>query len=231
MSSSARGSLKNQEPQEHPLIFGEAGGRIRKDIGYVRSYMPDWRADLEPGDLIMVTEQSSQQVFFYIVDPRTIPIYMPERSIPVFTKWGTATPILTDATPASIPFAITDMDMQNGELGIWKVYAKTGGFMFTIVQPNEQNPIFTDGTREIWMDYANTGRHVKRNEWGQVPEVYSLEKDTPVFVRAIPMNMNESTIFGYVGYQGYRYKLIKTEVPEPEDEPRVVKTIKLGPLS
>jgi hypothetical protein len=229
MSQSARGSLKNQEPQEHPLIFGDAGGRIRKDIGYVRNYMPEWRADLESGDLIMVSDYNSQ-IYFYIVDPRTKPMYMPERLIPVFTKWTTGIPVLANSAPAQSTHAITDMDMQNGEIGIWKIYAKTGGFMFTVNQPSESNQVFTDGTREIWMDYANTGKHAKRGEWGQVPEIVTFEKDAPVYLKVISENMNESTFFGYVAFEGYRYRLIKTDVPEPEDEPRVVKTIQLGSL-
>lgn len=227
---SARGSLQKQQPIEHPLIYGDFGGRVRKDIGYVRHYIPEFRADLESGDLIMITDQNSN-VQFYIVDPRTKPVVMPERKIPVFTKWGTGIPALVGGvTPASSNFEVTEMAMGYGEIGIWKVYAKTPNFQFTIDQPALQNPVFTDGTRAIWMDYQNTGAYAKSGDWGHVPEIVTFEQETPVFLNVVSENMNEVGWGGYVAYSGFRYKLIKTLVPEPSDEPRVVRTLQLGSL-
>lgn len=230
--SQARGSLLKQKAIEHPLLFGEFGGRVRKDIGYVRHYMPEFRATLESADLVMVTDQNGD-VQFYMVDPRTKPIHMPERKIAVSTKWGTPIPVVTgNIAPTQSSFDLTNMDMAYGEIGMWKVYAKTGGFEFTIDQPNSNNPVFTDGTHTIWMDYGNTGANVKKANWGAVPELVTFEKETPVFlnVRSNNMNTGSENHMGYVAYQGYRYKMIKTSVPNPSDEPRVVVTIQLGSL-
>ena len=127
-------------------------------------------------------------------------------------------------------FEVTEMSMSYGELGIWKVYADNGGFQFTIDQPSFSNPVFTDGTRSIWMDYENTGSHAKKQEWGRVPEIVTFEQETPVFINAIPSNMNMTSFFGNIAYEGYRYKLIKTLVPDAADEPRVVLTVQLGAL-
>lgn len=227
---SARGSLKNQEAVEHPLLYGDYGGRVRKDVGYLRHYMPEMRADLESADLVMVTDQNAD-VKFYIVDPRTKPILVPERTINVATKWSTPIPTLVgNQSPTTAQFEITDMAMSYGELGVWKVYAKTPGFRFTIDQPALQNPVFTDGTRAVKLDYGNTGRQVNRHEWGLVPEIVTFEGETPVFLNVESMNMNSTNFMGYVAFTGYRYKLIKVKVPKPQDEPRVVKTIQLGSL-
>lgn len=227
---STRGSLLKQEAVEHPLIYGDFGGRVRKGIDYVRHYMPDMRCTLESGDLIMVTDQNGG-VTFYIVDPRTKPIYMPKRNVMMATKWGSAMPVLAgNVTPTAAQFELTETGMAYGELGLWKVYADSGGFQFTIDQPSFSNPIFTDGTRSIWMDYENTGSHAKKKDWGRVPEVATFEQETPIFINAIPTNMNQTSFFGSIAYEGYRYKLIKTLVPDASDEPRVVLTVQLGSL-
>jgi hypothetical protein len=228
--SQARGSLRKQEGIEHPLLYGEYGGRVRKPIDYVRHYMPDFRADLESGDLIMITDPN-RDVKFYMVDPTSKPLYMPERTIVVSTKWATPIPVLVgNVAPTTAQFEITDMASASYEIGVWKVYAKSGGFRFTIDQPALQNPIFTDGTHTVWMDYGNTGANVVKKEWGAVPEVVTFENELPVFLNVASMNMNSTNHMGYIGFRGYRYKLVKVKVPDPSDEPRVVKTIQLGPL-
>lgn len=227
---SSRGSLMNQEAVEHPLLYGDYGGRVRKDVGYLRHYMPEFRADLESADLVMVTDQNAD-VKFYIVDPRTKPILLAERTIVVSTKWSTPIPLLVgNVQPTTAQFEATDMAMSYGELGVWKVYAKTPGFRFTIDQPALQNPVFTDGTRAIKLDYGNTGRNVAVGLWAGVPEIVTFEGETPVFFNVESMNMNSTNHMGYIGYRGFRYKLIKVKVPKPQDEPRVVKTIQLGSL-
>jgi hypothetical protein len=227
---SSRGSLLKQEAVEHPLVYGDFGGRVRKPIDYVRHYMPDMRASLESGDLIMVTDQNGG-ITFYIIDPRTKPVYMPKRSILMATKWTSPMPVLIgNVVPTAAQFEVTEMGMSYGELGIWKVYADNGGFQFTIDQPSFSNPVFTDGTRSIWMDYENTGSHAKKKEWSRVPEIVTFEQETPVFINAIPSNMNMTSFFGSIAYEGYRYKLIKTLVPDAADEPRVVLTVQLGAL-
>ena len=100
---SSRGSLLKQEAVEHPLIYGDFGGRVRKPIDYVRHYMPDMRATLESGDLIMVTDQNGG-ITFYIIDPRTKPIYMPKRSILMASKWSSPMPILLgNVIPTACP--------------------------------------------------------------------------------------------------------------------------------
>jgi|SRR5215510_1236656 len=227
---SARGSLLKQEAIEHPLVYGDFGGRVRKPIDYVRHYMPDMRASLESGDLIMVTDQNGG-VTFYIIDPRTKPIYMPKRNLMMATKWNTPMPVLVgNVIPTAAQFELTEMAMSYGEIGIWKVYADTGGFQFTIDQPSFSNPVFTDGTRAIWMDYENTGANAKAADWGRVPELTTFEQETPVFINAIPTNMNNTSFSVSIAYEGYRYKLIKTLVPDASDEPRVVLTVQLGAL-
>lgn len=227
---SARGSLLKQEPVEHPLVYGDLGGRIRKPIDYVRHYMPDMRCTLESGDLIMVTDQNGG-VTFYIVDPRTKPIYMPKRNVMMATKWASPMPVLAgNVVPTAAQFELNEMNMGYGEIAIWKIYADTGGFQFTVDQPSFSNPVFTDGTRSIWMDYENTGANAHNGDWSRVPEIATFEQETPIFINAIPSNMNQTSFFASIAYEGYRYKLIKTLVPDASDEPRVVLTVQLGAL-
>jgi hypothetical protein len=222
-------SLYNQPRQKQPLLWGEAGGRIKKSVDNMRNYQPEFRATLESGDLILVTDYSGN-VEFYMVDPRTKPFYVPPRKKNLATKWSTPLPALQgNVNPGRNPIDLIEANVGLGELGIWKVYAISTGFQFDIEQP-ANSPVFTSGTQPVRMSYGNTGYHALRGDWARVPEVSTFEDKTTVTLNVTSSNMNEASFNCYVQFEGFRYRLIKTEVPNPADEPRVIQTIQLSAL-
>ena len=227
MSSSR--SLYQQQRVRQPLLWGEAGGRIKKSTDVMRSYQPQFRSTLESGDLILVTDYSGN-IEFYMVDPRTVPFYVPVRKKSMAAKWTAPLPALVGNTnPGRNPIELPEADVANGEIGIWKIYAITGGFQFDIEQP-ANSPLFTSGSQPVRLSYSNTGYHALRGDWGRVPGFCTFENKTTVTLNVSSTNMNEATYNGYVAYEGYRYRLIKVEVPNPADEPRVIQTIQLSAL-
>lgn len=224
-------SLWTQEAIKHPLIYGEAGGRIRKDVGYLRHYMPDLRASLESGDLIMVVDQAMTNIQFYLVDPRSKPVYLPPRKFALYESYTTGLAKLEGGkNPGRTPIHLEDLNVGLGEIALYKLYVASPGVMVDIEQPANA-PIFTDGRAEpIRITYGGSGGRALTKEWGGIPEVFCFEDKVEVTVNAISTDMNEIGFDRYIMAEGYRYKLIKTSVPDPADEPRVVVTLQLGPL-
>lgn len=190
--------------------------------------MPQLRSPLEAADLVMIT-QLSGLVEFYMVDPRYKPMYTGRRRLNLATKWTTAIPKLVgNQNPGQNPVdASTFLNVALGEIALWKVYACTGGFQFNIEQP-VNTPIFTNGIQPTNLSFGNTGIRAHRGDWGAVPEVVTFEDKTPVTIRVTPTNMNEAIFSAYVMAEGYRYRMIKVRVPDPNDEPRVVMTLNVS---
>jgi len=221
-------SLFQQAPVQDPLLWGEAGGRIKKEIGYVRHYMPQLRSPLEAADLVMIT-QLSGLVEFYMVDPRYKPFYTGRKRLNLATKWTTPLPkLIGNQNPGRNPIdASTFLNVALGEIALWKVYACTPGFQFDIEQP-ANTPVFTNGIQPTRLSYGNTGSRALKDDWGAVPEVATFEDKTPVTINVTPTNMNETIFSAYIMAEGYRYRMIKVTVPNPNDEPRVVITLNVS---
>lgn len=190
--------------------------------------MPVLRSPLEAADLVMIT-QLSGLVEFYMVDPRYKPMYTGRRRLNLATKWTTPlAKLVGNANPGSTPIdASTFLNVALGEICLWKIYASTGGFQFNIEQPTN-TPVFTNGIQPTNLSYGNTGTRVMNGEWGAVPEIATFEDKTPVTIRVTPTNMNEQIFSAYIMAEGYRYRMIKVRVPNPNDEPRVVMTLNVS---
>jgi len=222
-------SIYQQSPVRHPLLYGDAGGRFRKDLSYCRNYQPELRPTLESADVIAIVNQQKERRFF-MIDPFTKPMQVAARRKCVAVKWTNALPILVgNATPGRNAIDFTELNAVNGEMILWKIYALSPNFMFDIEQPGSA-PINTNGSQLARLHYGNTGYYAKKNIWGAVPEVAVIEDKTPVGLNIYPTNMNEQTFIAYVGYEGYRYRLIYVDVDDPEDEPRVVQTITVSAM-
>lgn len=227
--SIANRTLYSQEAVREPLLWGDAGGRIKKGLEYVRHYQPDIRSVLEAGDLILITDQGGRSEY-YMVDLTRKPIYMPQRKKFIGSKWNTPLTKLTGgAQPSNNRIDIEEMDVGLSEIGLWKIYVTTPGVMIDIEQPNN-TPIFTTGTDAVRITFGNSGYRAMRNMWGSVPELITFEEKTPVNVNAFSTSMNEDVYTAYVGFEGYRYRLVKVEVPNPAEEPRTVMTLQIGAI-
>jgi hypothetical protein len=223
-------SLYNQPRTRPPLIWGEAGGRVKKGIEYVRHSMPEFRSPLEAADIIMIVDRNGQ-VEFYTVDPRTKPMYTGRLRINLCKKWTTPLPLLVgNQNVGRQPVDLsTSLNVANGEIAWWKIYAMSSNFQFDIEQP-AQTPITTNGIVSTRLSYGNTGARVKAGQWGAVPEVVTFEDKVPITINVTPTNPNEATYNAYIGAEGFRYRLIKTEVPDPANEPRAVTTFTLSAM-
>lgn len=227
--SVANRTLYNQAPVKDPLLWSDVGGRIKKGIEYVRHYQPDIRSVLEAADLILITDQAGHSEY-YMVDPTRKPIYMPQRKKFIGSKWGTAlAKLVGGSNPSNNRIDIEEMDVGLSEIGFWKIYVGTPGVMIDIEQPSN-TPVFTTGTDPVRVTYGNSAVRAIRGMWGSVPELMTFEEKTPVTVNAFSTNMNEDLLSAYVAFEGYRYRLMKVEVPMPAEEPRTVMTLQIGAI-
>jgi len=61
--------------------------------------------------------------------------------------------------PWRSPIDLPEVNLALGEIGLWKIYALTGGFQFDVEQPSN-TPIFTTRVQPIRMSYGNTGYNI-----------------------------------------------------------------------
>jgi hypothetical protein len=190
--------------------------------------MPQFRNPLESADLIMIVDRNGA-VEFYMVDPRTKPFLTGRIRINLATKWTSPIPKLVgNQNPGRRAVDISaQTNVAYGEIAWYKVYAMSSNFQFDIEQP-AQTPLTTTGIQPTKLSFGNTGAHVLTGNWGAIPEVVVFEDKTPLTINVTSTNPNEDTYNAYIACEGFRYRLIKTEVPDAAREPRVVVTLTLS---
>lgn len=181
-----------------------------KDIRYNREF----GAILSPGDIIRI---EPFKTFGYKQVRQVLqPSLMPGETFNVATKFTTSLAVLPTSGSAS-PISITTnkLDVNNDEIGIWKILCLDPGFECDIAQPQE-NKLFADRESRR-LSYGNTMYHFKRGEWGAVPEIFTVSNKTPIKITAYSTDMDDVSYNVRIRAMGMKYSIEDVLIPQYKD--------------
>ena len=214
------------QPSAIKLPLSPSGSRIRKPVDYIRHYNPENRALLESGDLLLVEPRAD--FGFYLVRNNSMPELLPEKSINIATRWTTPIPKLTStASPSPVDALIRALDVGRMELAHYRLACLDSGFQCQIAQPTAAYR-FTDKVGARRISYGNSMFHLMRRDFGALAEIFVFQDNTPIQIVATSTNMNEDSYWARIVALGYKYHLTRVRPPDPDNEPRVVMTIRIG---
>lgn len=208
-------------PKTQEEIYAEYNAHIRNlyrmiNTGSVKDlrYNREIGAILSPGDIIRI---EPFKTFGYKQIRQVLqPSLMPGETFNIATKWTTSLaklPISGSASPLTLT---TDkLDVNNDEIGIWKVVCLDSGYEIDIAQPQE-NKLFAD-RQSRRLSYGNTMYHFLRNEWGAVPEIFTVANKTPLKFSAYSTDMDDDLWNVRIKVFGMKYSIEDVLIPQYKD--------------
>ena len=157
-----------------------------------------------PGDLIRPEPFSSFGGYLRI--KKTVQAQLlPFRTENIAVKWTSKlTKMDISGTQSELPKNTEKFDLNQGELGHWKLLVLTSGNEIEIGQPNE-NKLFTDKDTVRRLTYANTTYNFKIGNHSQVPEIFTFEDRTPIKYKAFSTDPDRDSYDVIVGAYGFKY--------------------------
>ena len=200
-------------------------GRFRKPLDYVRHHTPQFRPQLENADVIVV--EPFLQYGAFVVAPNFSPVPLPRKRFNIATKWSTAVPKVTGTTQPSIDEVLEDFDVQTDEIGAYKLLVCDPGIQVIVNQP-EAEAMFQAKRVARRLTYSNTKKEAMSGNWSAVPEFYTFENKTRVQFTAYSSNTKEDLYWARVEVYGFKYKVRKVSIENPDLDPRVIHVIRVG---
>lgn len=181
-----------------------------KDLRYYR----ELGAILAPGDIIRIEPFKS---FGYKQVKQVLqPSLLPGETFNIATKWTSALIKLpTSGAAAPLTLSTTKLDVNNDEIGIWKILCLDSGFEVDVAQPQE-NKLFADRESRR-LSYGNTTYHYLRSEWGAVPEVFTISNRTPLKFTAYSTDVDDDQYNVRIRALGMKYTIEDVLIPSYKD--------------
>lgn len=208
--------------------------RVKKHIDYNRSYRERIRSYFDQGDLIAV--EPFNLFGIYQVKSELMPEVIPPQKIHLTTSFSQSLPVLA-ANPGSISSQVTGLDLQLGEIGMYKLVPEDAGYKIEIMQPT-QTTRFSSKLGSWSMRGADFVGIVDNPDFqGLVPEVFVVEDRTSITIKAISTNPNNDSTGGtslnnyWVRVKAYGYKLPVVKLDDPtiqRNDPRIVASVWVG---
>lgn len=193
-------------------VGGERGTKLQKHL---------FEPLILPGQVLRI-EPLHKYGFFRVPRSSVIEV-LPVKTINIATPFSQSIPVASDTgQQVEIPKKITDLDMQGLSLGHYRLFAKDPMISFTFKQPAAVGK-FTNKAGPVIFDYSNTMFHVINQNWGQLPEVFIFEDQTPLTIVAKNMDMETVEYQARIGAFGFRYPL--EPIRATDDQPAVTLSV------
>lgn len=200
-------------------------GRFRKPLDYVRHGTPIFRPQLENADVIII--EPFLQYGAFVIAPNYTPVPLPRKRFNIATKWTTYVPKVTATTQPSIDKVLEDFDVQTEEIAAYKLLVADPGVQVVVNQP-EAESLFQAKSVARRLTYSNTTKEAAAGNWSAVPEFYTFENKTRVQLTAYSSNTVEDVYWARIEVYGFKYKVRKVTIENPDLDPRVIHVIRVG---
>jgi hypothetical protein len=202
--------------------------RVKKAIDYGRHYRPDVRCPVEPGDIILVEPEAAFGAYQIRTDQ------MP--SVVTYQKLSLLAPNFSQslgplaASPGNITTMMTQLDLNIGEIGLYKIVPEDWGYVLQFNQPTAIVR-FTSKLGAWNMAGADLHPQNKVEYPALIPELAVFEDRTPITIKAISTDPNNLNNF-YVRVGVYGYQLPIRKMPKESTisrgDPRIVMNVWVG---
>lgn len=200
--------------------------RVKKAIDYNRHYRADMRCPLEPGDIVMVEPADKFGVYEVRTDLTPSVVSVQKLSLPA--SYTESIGALT-ANPGSISEELEELNLNLDEIGIYKIFPEDFGYKIEINQPTAITR-FANKTGS-WNIAGADMKALWDNHYNAlIPEVMVFEDRTPITVKAISTDPNETAnTWVRVNVSGFQIPVRKlTDVAIQRSDPRIVANIWVG---
>jgi hypothetical protein len=219
--------MAGPQPAAIKYPISPMGVRVRKPTEYQRHYQEHPRALLESGDLLLI--EPFDNYGFYLVRVDSIPEVLPWKSINLTTKGAAGgLPALSAGNTSGPSQLIRNLDLFPMELAQYHFIVRDPGYQVIFAQPTAEFR-FKDKAGAHPVSYGSTMNPLGRYSFGEIPQLWVFQDDTPIQMQINSTNMNESLQNCRLWVLGYKYQLLRVQVPNPDNEPRSVITLRIGP--
>lgn len=171
-------------------------------------YNQQMRVIFSPGDLIRPEPFSAFGGYLRV--KKTVQASMlPFRTENIAIKWSAKlTKMDMSGTQSELPKNTESFNLNQGELGHWKILVLSTGNEIEVGQPNE-NKLFTDKETVRRLTWANTTYNFKIGNYSQVPELFTFEDRTPIKFKAFSTDPDRDSYDVIIGAYGFKYAVDK----------------------
>lgn len=208
--------------------------RVKKAIDYNRSYRDKLRSYFDQGDLIAV--EPFNLFGIYQIKSELMPEVIPPQKVHLTSSFSQSLPVLA-ANPGTLSSQVTGLDLQLGEIGMYKLVPEDAGYKIEVMQPT-QTTRFSSKTGSWRYSGADMVGIADNPEFqGLVPEVFVVEDRTSITIKAISTNPNNDSTGAtslnnyWIRVRAYGYKYYVTKLDDPtisRNDPRIVASIWVG---
>lgn len=214
--------IKKQNFLEKALL----NTRVRKPIDYNRNYRSKLACPFEPGDIIMV--EPADKFGIYEVRTDQVPSVIPPQKLHLTSSFSESIGALS-ANPGSITEELSSLNLNLGEIGIYKIYPIDFGYKLEINQPATITR-FGNKTGSWNIAGADMVDLWDNHYQALVPEVMVFEDRTPITVKATSTDPNTANNY-WVRVKIYGWSLPVrrlTDVSIQRNDPRIVASMWVG---